>query len=449
MRLICCVYVTIGAVIGASVFHSDGALTEAIAEADRLDPGWRLEDILGRRARARMPDAINAALKVKEARRILLEDWPQEPHWLTVIHSTPIERRLHEDAALGLREQLKALAPAVTAARELARLPEGQTEYTTAGNPYTTPLPHVGECRMLQRLLTMDMADRLEADDAEGAVESVRAMLNVGRSIGDDPTLVSQLMRMAIDGLAVDALMRVLARCEPTEASLALLQGELLRERGEPRALYALRGERAMYFELLERLATGALSAEEVAEGHFQDDLAETLRRTANAQEFYRHNQAVGLRLMTRAVENAKRPLHEQGPFWEAWREELLGLRSNVLKGRANLMVSMFLSSPDEAGAADQRAAARLGCGAVAIAAERFRRERGRWPESQADMSPDFLNTPVVDPYDGKPMRIKPIDDGLVIYAVGRDGKDDSGAIDPLVSDIGVRLYDVGSRGRR
>src|SRR5262245_36811661 len=43
-------------------YRASVTLAEAVAEADRLDPGWRLDDLLARRAA--VPDERNAALRV-------------------------------------------------------------------------------------------------------------------------------------------------------------------------------------------------------------------------------------------------------------------------------------------------------------------------------------------------------------------------------------------------
>src|SRR5947207_2482535 len=55
---------------------ADRRLQEAIAEADRLDPGWRLEDLEA--MRARIPTDDNAATVVRVAKALLPPpaQWP-------------------------------------------------------------------------------------------------------------------------------------------------------------------------------------------------------------------------------------------------------------------------------------------------------------------------------------------------------------------------------------
>src|SRR6516162_10040143 len=61
--------VALGSWYSYDEFRSDRALQEAIAEADRLDPGWRLEEIEAKRAK--VPDAENSALCVLKVNELL------------------------------------------------------------------------------------------------------------------------------------------------------------------------------------------------------------------------------------------------------------------------------------------------------------------------------------------------------------------------------------------
>ena len=53
----------------------DWAVQEAIAEADRLDPGWRLAELVAKRAA--VPDEQNGALQVMAAAQLIPLEWPQ------------------------------------------------------------------------------------------------------------------------------------------------------------------------------------------------------------------------------------------------------------------------------------------------------------------------------------------------------------------------------------
>jgi len=55
------------------------------------------------------------------------------------------------------------------------------------------------------------------------------------------------------------------------------------------------------------------------------------------------------------------------------------------------------------------------------------------------------------DLYDGMPLRLRRLEDGLVIYSVGPDGQDNGGHLDRKSptnpgTDLGFRLWDVAKR---
>jgi hypothetical protein len=80
----------------------------------------------------------------------------------------------------------------------------------------------------------------------------------------------------------------------------------------------------------------------------------------------------------------------------------------------------------------------------VAVAVERYRLKKGKWPVTLSELVP-------LDPFDGKPLRYRLRGDGVTVYSVGVDGKDDGGNIDPSKplapgTDQGYRLWDVKHR---
>lgn len=66
----------------------------------------------------------------------------------------------------------------------------------------------------------------------------------------------------------------------------------------------------------------------------------------------------------------------------------------------------------------------------TAIAIQRFHLAKRRYPDSLAELEPDFLKTCPKDFMDGKPLRYRRIDDGrFLLYSVGMDCVDDHGQL--------------------
>jgi hypothetical protein len=78
------------------------------------------------------------------------------------------------------------------------------------------------------------------------------------------------------------------------------------------------------------------------------------------------------------------------------------------------------------------------------LAAEEFRIEHGRLPRDWNELVPRYLPSIPHDSFAGGPFQFKTTADGIVIYSVGTDRKDDGG--DPE-RDIVFRVYHRDKRG--
>ena len=107
-----------------TMFNNQSSLADrrylaAAAEADRLDPGWRLDDILAERER--IPDHENSALRVRDIAGQLPGGWPgMKPYDLSVSlpGETP-EVRLSKERNEQLQATLEEVAELVPQARRL------------------------------------------------------------------------------------------------------------------------------------------------------------------------------------------------------------------------------------------------------------------------------------------------------------------------------------------
>src|SRR5262249_23126629 len=129
------------------------------------------------------------------------------------------------------------------------------------------------------------------------------------------------------------------------------------------------------------------------------------------------------LRHLTEMVEAAKAPPDQQRKFFAATTPRLITI--------PNLVLANYWITP-QIGAAFHRNLARLRTMIAALAVERFRIKYGDWPGALADVAPSPLPASWTDPFDGAPLRYRRRFDGVVIYSVGADGKDDGGKLDHL-----------------
>jgi hypothetical protein len=413
-------------------------LQEMLAELDRTDPGWRLEDIEA--ARATVPEEQNSARCVMGASVLLPRDWPPREAREAFDHLTPNERLSPEDAAL-LDKELAEAEPALEEARRLADLPRGRHRLVWARNPLLTLLPDQQEVRKVTTLLVHDALRHGQAGDMKAALNSCRAAVNAGRSLGDEPIFVSQLVRTACVVVACQAVERALAQGEPAPEDMAALQKLLADEDAFPDLLVAMRGERAAMHIVAELLENGEVSLAEIAGGR-EDWTGRALGWywRARCQE----DHPLMLSLMTRLVATAQMPPQEQIAAERQLDQEVRNLP------RTALLTRLLLPAFTKVGEASRRKHAYIRCTMAALAAERYRRAHKDWPATLDKLMPAMLTAVPADPFTGAPLRYRRTEEGVVIYSAGSTGaplryRRTQHPSMPGV-DLGIRLWEVAKR---
>ena len=229
------------------------------------------------------------------------------------------------------------------------------------------------------------------------------------RSIGDEPFLISQLIRIATQVMATRALEHAVAQTGLAEAQLARVQAVWATDADEPLLLQGLRGDRAAYDTLFRNLAEGTITPDDLSglrgAGISFESYAWWLWRVRLHSE-----RAYYVRWTTQAVEAARRPAHEQGPLLAAL---------SLPEGSDMKLAPLFLPAAEKVAGAWHRSMSEARCAVVAMACERFRLQHHRWPESLAELVPAFLPAVPPDPYSGEPLRYQKLNDGVVIHSIG------------------------------
>jgi hypothetical protein len=416
--------------------RSDRALRDAIAEADRLSPGWRLDDIEA----ARVSPRRNAAYRVLDAAEGLPPAWraemsepgDDEQRLSAAIAAGAAGQWLTADRVQSLRKVRDAVMPALAEARALADQPEGRYSIIWERDGFSTRLPHIETLRDVTTLLSYDTLLRTEDGDVDGALISCLAVFNAGRSLGDEPLLISQLVRCNVVEKACRLIEYALARGEPSDAALAIIRLQLENEEVQPILWWALRGERATMDRFLACVESGEFTPNQLRDISNQSGFspgglpaALLIPRTAT------NSRAALLRYLSRAVEIANLPPEEQHGALTTLEETVKDMP---------MLARTFAPSFKQAVAAVHHIKARLRCASAAIAAERYRLAHGQWPSSLGRLVPELLAQVPTSPIDGRPLRFRRFANGVLISAV------DEGA--PEFDDLEFRLWDVPHRHR-
>jgi hypothetical protein len=399
----------VGALIPRQIGNSDyRALLAKLAETD---PNWRTGPL--DEEREDIPPAKNSAIVIGETLSLLPRGWPTENHY-KLFEDVPLRELFGPLTLAAIQKELDSVEKAVLSARRLADMPKGRHRLELKENPFLTLLEDQQNARRVASLLRDD-AWRLACEkDVSGALRSVRGILNAGRSLGDEPFLISQLIRIACVSIACQMAERALSLGEADDESLSKLEELLKLEEEHPTLLIGLRGERALYFSAFDQIATGRIKPHEFFS---PNELSWQERLFGISSSDVRRQQGLWLRLMTDYVDTAKLPAHERPVKEQAMMKEL-----STLPKEARL-VRALLPALEKMSEATRRKDALVRCLRVAIAVERFRIKYKGWPDSLTDVT---RKVPL-DPYSGTPLRYIRTEQGVCIYSIGKDLVDNGG----------------------
>jgi hypothetical protein len=411
----------------------------ALEEADRLDPGWRLADLEAKRRD--YADAENSAVCIRAVDKLLPADWTAAE----LPEPKPVYLCYSDEQADLVRQQLEKCVPALSEARRLRSLPGGRHPIVWAPDFVSTKVDYLGPVSRCAYLLEWEVAWQLLDGNVDEALAACRNEIHVGRSNGDAPLPMCHISRLACEMGAARNVERILAHGAPSSDSLRVVQQMFEEQAAQPSFLSMLRGERIWVETLLTGLAYGKLkwstyNTEFVNKNRPKSGSREEAELDARMATLAREGHGRVLHHANLVVEIGRLPPHE----WRA-RLEALNPSSDDPLGPLYLEWQNYVTIC-------RRSQALIRCAAVLLAAERFRQALGAWPKQVSDLTPDYLSQTQLDAFDGAPLRLRRLTDGIVVYSVGFDGKDDGGALkndgfppEPG-SDLGYRLWDVNRR---
>ncbi len=323
-------------------------------------------------------------------------------------------------------------------------MPNGRHPLEINPNPLMTLLEPQQKVRSTTNLLHYDAILRAHDGDMSGAMSACAAAINAGRSLGDEPFAISQLIRIACIAVGCQTLERVLAQGEPEPEDLERLQSLLQQEDAHSTQAIIWRGERAMQQATFEGLEKGTIKLDQLI-SNFRLDQSPLEHLAFRLRVNYANDHALMLSLMNRGIATTRLPSHQQAA---AEKELIAEVRRQAERA---VLVRLLFPALEKVSEAARRKQAQVRCMMTTLAVERYRQAHGSWPETLNQLVPEMLAAVPLDPFDGEPLRYVKVADGIIVYTIGVDGVDNGGVLDrenPIRpgADLGFRLWDVKSR---
>lgn len=278
-----------------------------------------------------------------------------------------------------------------------------------------TLLPNTQKARQIVRLLALDADVCAHDGRSDQALKDVRAIYALSNAMRGEPFVISQLVRIALQGVGTESVQRLLPRCEWTDEDLASLQEVIRSAQIKDEMAFAFGGERANCLTAINSMPLGP---------------------------FAQPNSMETLNYFDRSLEGLNGSWPDALKRHQELNAELKSLAGNAIS-RVRLMgMLLLLPALQTSVNAGMRAEARQSCTVLAIAAQRYRLKTGHLPETLAEISDP--ESQFVDPYDNQPLRFQSNATRIVIYSIGENQNDDGGQVTDskgqLPPDLGISI---------
>jgi hypothetical protein len=367
-----------------------------------------------------VPESNNAAILWLDGVDALTADFSAVASKLNVKRGS----RIDSEQLRPVTDALEANKDAFALFRRAAALHESRYPITFTRQPFMT-LDHLAKVKAAASALRAQTVVALEHTNSALAAEGVTGIFAAGSSMAREPTIISQLVRYAIDAIGVQTLQFALNGSSFAEPELARMQAALSQADDTDSMARGLIGERAFFIFGLND-PRGYIAAPNPAppKGIQQIATEVFLKPLVRFSGFWRRDLRFGIDALTTNIAFARLP----DPQRVHSISNAQAIAAAAKRGRYFFTASL-LPAFDKFALRDANHRAQARTALVALALERFRlANNGQLPDQLAALVPAYLDKIPFDPFDGQPIRFKKLPTGYVVYSVGSDQKDDGGA---------------------
>jgi hypothetical protein len=308
-------------------------------------------------------------------------------------------------------------------------------------------LPEMQSLRKAAQLLVLKTRREAADGNAEDALRDVARIQRIGRHAASEPILISNLVGIAIDTMALDTLAQVLPTLRKSD--LAVLDAPEIRDLITTPPAFAghLYGEEAFGLSIFADLADDQRSGPDLVSlagnGQPQPSALRALPLSLPYRVFFLPADLAGYRsIMTQYQAAASRT----EPYPDLTKR-IDAIETQTRDRSPGMLSSMIVPALGAVFKAQTRSIANHRAATALVAATKQRLETGAVPETFDELAAQLVPPASRDPFTAdQPLVMTRTDDTLLVYSVGPDGEDDGGPVAPGADkvegndDIGLRM---------
>jgi len=325
-----------------------------------------------------------------------------------------------------LREYLAKMKTALDLLRRAAAMPACAFDRNFATPSIAMPMPELGKLRECVRLLALDARCRAADGDIKGAFENIRAINGISEHLGYEPVLISGLVSMNCYNIGTETLEGILRTTNPSAADIdaAWSNDEFFSFRRVYKR--SLRGERAFGLSAFAMLGdTSGLDVLQILVSSDRERNNSSLTFSWLVAPFWRvyllpsdlHSYNEAMQLM----EQSSTYTFKQG------KASFGTMESSDYRGKVGILTGILMPAFSRFFVQFHASEARVRLVTLARAVSLYHAKNKAYPKDLDALVPEFLSDIPLDPFDGKPLRMKSESAGVTLYSVGENETDDGG----------------------
>jgi hypothetical protein len=308
-------------------------------------------------------------------------------------------------------------------------------------------LPEMQSLRTAARLLVLDTRREAADGNAADALHDVARIQRIGRHAASEPILISNLVGIAIDTMALETLAQVLPTLRKSD--LAVLDAPEIRDlvTTPPAMASHFYGEEAFGLAVFADMSDDQLGVTNLVDllGNAQPQPSALPIPPLSLlyRVFFLPADLTGYRTIMQKYQSAA----SRSARYPETMKDITAIETQMRDGRPGLISSMMVPALGGVIKAQTRSVANHRAATALVAATKERLETGAVPETFDELAAQLVPPASRDPFTAdQPLVMTRTDDTLLVYSIGPDGEDDGGPVTPGADkvegndDIGLRM---------
>jgi len=367
------------------------------------DTTQKLVDLLP----SHIPQDGNAHPVYEQAAKAL--DTPDDlPEWLSESDKPDFEPSSEKVTNLLAKHQ-----GALSMVRRAASMP-GYSPEIDVENYWESSIPEYSHYLIFSRLLNLSARSKALTGDTAGSIKELAVMESMARHLRNFPLLISFMVAIAVDQIRMQGLEYVLCHTPnppadliplPVTAHPSVLNSYLNTQRFEAQG----RLQFFTFFTLIDDISSMHYAPEDLRKNRI---ISTRSWRVFALPTELKIEREIFVYWMSKPVEN-----------YEALYKNLEKINDAREAGEIGLFAAIDMPNFVPYMVRTMWRDVLMGLCDLALASTAYKGANGRYPAKLEDLVPDFIDRIPPDPFDGKPLKMKPVEGGMMLYSVGRHPK--------------------------